>query len=159
VHDLLALTGDLPERSFVPGEVVVAEGAPGGEVWILVSGSLRVRKGDQVVNTLHRPGVTVGEISVLLGRPNGATVEAVEPSVLRHATDGEAFLADAAVVRCVAEGLAARLNLVSSYLADLRHQYGEAPGLSMVGAVLGQLSNLGDAPARPGSVRDPEPEY
>ena len=56
-------------------------------------------------------------------------------------------------------GLAERLNFVTTYLADLKHQYGDAPGLAMVSDVLSQLSQRQGAVARPGSARDPEPEY
>ena len=59
----------------------------------------------------------------------------------------------------IAVGLAERLNFVTAYLADLKHQYGDAPGLSMVDSVLTRLAQRQDAPARSGSARDPEPEY
>ena len=61
--------------------------------------------------------------------------------------------------RLVAVGLAERLDFVTSYLSDLKHQYGDAPGLAMVSDVLKQLA-LRQAPlARPGSARDPDPDY
>ena len=56
-------------------------------------------------------------------------------------------------------GLAERLNYVTGYLADLKCQYGDAPGLSMVETVLTRLAQRQDAPARSGSARDPDPEY
>jgi hypothetical protein len=56
-------------------------------------------------------------------------------------------------------GLAERLNFVTTYLADLKHQYGDAPGLTMVSAVLRELSERQDERARPGSARDPNPDY
>jgi hypothetical protein len=63
------------------------------------------------------------------------------------------------VLRVVAQGLAERLAFVTTYLADLRHQYGDAPGLAMVGQVLTELSQRQVPTARPGSARDPDPEY
>jgi len=97
---------------------------------------------------------------VLLGTDHGATVEAAEPSVLRVAADGAAFLGeDPELLREVAVGLAGRLNFVSTYLADLKEQYGDAPGLSMVSDVLGRLASHQRPPARSGSARDPDPEY
>ena len=56
-------------------------------------------------------------------------------------------------------GLAERLDLVTTYLADLKDQYGDAPGLSMVADVLSTLSQHPGTTARPGSARDPDPEY
>ena len=160
MQDMLVLTASLPAVEFLPGESVVVEGGSSGALWILESGALQVRKGSVVVNTVTHPGALVGEIAVLLDGVNGATVEATEPSVLRHAADGKALLAsDPLIARLVAVGLAERLNFVTSYLADLKQQYGDAPGLSMVNDVLARLA-LGQAPsARPGSARDPNPEY
>ena len=57
-----------------------------------MSGALEVRKGGVPVNTITQPGAIVGEISVLLGSAFSATVVATQPSVLRHAADGQALL-------------------------------------------------------------------
>ncbi len=160
MQDMLALSASLPEVTFAPGDVVVREGGSAGSLWVLVSGALQVRKGTVVVNTVTRPGALIGEIAVLLDTVNSATVEATEASVLRHAADGRALLAsDPTITRLVAVGLAERLNFVTTYLADLKHQYGDAPGLTMVSDVLAQLAQRQVAVARPGSARDPEPEY
>jgi hypothetical protein len=48
---------------------------------------------------------------------------------------------------------------VTTYLADLTIQYGDAPGLAMVPTVLRQLEQRTAAKAVPGSVREPDPEY
>jgi len=157
---MLARTAHLPEVEIAAGQAVVTEGGASGELFVLVSGSLTVRKGDQQVNTISRPGAVVGEISVLLGTLHGASVVAAEPSVLRVAGDGRAFLGeDPELLRSVAVGLAERLNFVTTYLADLKDQYGDAPGLSMVSDVLGRLASHQQPAARPGSARDPDPEY
>ncbi len=161
MDDLLSLTSSLPERRFEPGEVVVreGEGATGAAVWVLVSGVLEVRKGDVAVNTVTQPGALIGEVAVLLQRPYGATVVATAPSVLRQAADGSAFIAShPAIARQVAVGLAERLNFVTSYLADLKHQYGDAPGLAMVDEVLREIALRRGPRARPGSAREPDPD-
>ncbi len=157
---MLALSADLPELSFAPGDVLVHEGGAAGGLWVLVSGALEVRKGGVRVNTITGPGAIVGEISVLLGTAFSATVVATQPSVLRHAGDGQGLLRrDPAITHLVAIGLAERLNFVTTYLADLKHQYGDAPGLTMVSDVLGQLAQRQAPPVRPGSAREPDPEY
>jgi CRP/FNR family cyclic AMP-dependent transcriptional regulator len=158
--DMLTLSDHLPEVDVAAGDVLLNEGEPGGAIWVLVEGSLGVRKGQTQVNTITQPGAIVGEISVLLEAPSGATVEAIEPSRLRHAADGAAFLnGDSEITRQLAIGLAERLNYVTTYLADLKFQYGDAPGLSMVNEVLGRLATRQAESARPGSARDPDPEY
>jgi len=159
MDDLLARTTGLPEITLPPGEILVREGDAGNSLWVLVSGALQVRKGGVAVNLLNRPGAVIGEISLLLDAPYSATVEASETSVLRHGADGRALLGDPAITQLVAIGLAQRLTLVTTYLADLKHQYGDAPGLSMVHDVLNQLAQRQSVPARPGSARDPNPEY
>lgn len=157
---MLALSAGLPEVCFQPGEAVVREGGTEGAIWVFVSGDLAVRKGAVAVNRVTRPGALVGEISVLLGQPYGATVEATVPSVLRRADDGRALLASHPdIAWAVSRGLAERLNFVTTYLADLKHQYGDAPGLQMVPEVLRELAQRQGPSARPGSARDPDPEY
>jgi CRP-like cAMP-binding protein len=157
---MLELAAHLPEVDLASGEVVVHEGGAGGGIWVLVSGVLRVRKGDVTVNTISHPGALIGEMSVLLGVAQTATVEAIEPSILRHAADGAGLLAsDPAITNLVAVGLAERLRFVTTYLSDLRHQYGDAPGLSMVPDVLSKLEQAGGPVAKPGSARDPDPMY
>jgi len=156
---MLSLAAHLPEVTLAPGHDLVTEGGTDAGLWVLVSGALDVRKGDVVVNTITHPGALIGEMSTLLGTRHSATVVASEPTVVRHAADGPAFLEDPAVLRLVAQGLAERLAFVTTYLADLRHQYGDAPGLAMVGQVLSELAQRQAAPVRPGSMRDPEPDY
>lgn len=157
---MLTLSAHLPEVEFAPGDVVIREGRATGGIWVLVSGALRVRKGDITVNSISHPGALIGEMSVLLGVDPSATVEATKPSTLRHAADGNALLAsDPAITKLVAIGLAERLSFVTSYLADLTHQYAGTPGLSMVSDVLSQLDSPRGPVATPGSMRDPNPPY
>ncbi len=160
MKDMLTLSDHLPEVCFASGDVIVHEGGSTGGIWVLVSGALQVRKGDIVINGINQPGAMVGEISTLLGTAHGATVVVTVPSVLRHARDGQAFLSsDPDISRLVAVGLAERLNFVTTYLADLKHQYGDAPGLSMVSDVLRELAQRQGSLARTGSLRDPNPDY
>ena len=157
---MLALSANLPEVEFAPGEAVVHEGGASGSIWILVSGALRVRKGNIQVNTITDPGALIGEMSILQGIAHSATVEATQQSTLRHAADGHGLLAsDPAITKLVAVGLAERLSFVTTYLADLTRQYADVPGLSMVSDVLSRLGEHTGPLASPGSVREPDPEY
>ena len=157
---MLVLSAHLPEVDVAAGEAVVLEGGPSGSIWVLVSGALRVRKGDIQVNTITNPGALIGEMSVLLGIDHSATVEATRPSTLRHAADGHGLLAsDPAITNLVAVGLAERLSFVTTYLADLTQQYADVPGLSMVSDVLSRLEQHAGPLATPGSAREPDPDY
>jgi CRP/FNR family transcriptional regulator, cyclic AMP receptor protein len=158
--DMLTLSAHLPEIELAPGEAVVREGGPSGGIWVLVSGSLRVLKGQTQVNTITNAGALIGEMSILQGTDHTATVETIERSTLRHAEDGGALLAsDPAITKLVAVGLAERLAFVTTYLADLTQQYADVPGLSMVSDVLSRLGEHTGPAASPGSAREPNPEY
>lgn len=158
--DMLELSAHLPEIELAAGDTVIHEGGAGGGLWVLVSGSLGVWNGDAIVGTVTHPGAFVGEVSLLLGIDHWATVRATAPSRVRHAADGRALLdRDPAVITLVAVGLARRLTDVTAYLADLEHQYGDAPGLAMVNEVLGTITGHAPPPVRTGSARDPDPEY
>ena len=160
VSAMLQHSSHLPEVEFASGEVVVREGGAAGGIFILVSGVLQVRKNGVLVNSISRPGALVGEMSLLLRGPHSATVEATTHCVMRYAADGDALLSsDPEIAKHVAVGLAERLNFVTTYLADLKHQYGDAPGISMVSEVLAQLAQRQAPPARAGSARDPDPDY
>jgi CRP/FNR family transcriptional regulator, cyclic AMP receptor protein len=160
VTDLLELAAALPGVRLAAGDVLVQEGAAGGTIWVLEEGVLEVRKGAVVVATIAEPGALVGEMSTLNGTASTATVVASTDCALRVAEDGNAFLnGEVRVMRLVASALATRLAFVTTYLADLRHQYGDAPGLAMVDDVLAELANRQGPAARPGSARDPDPEY
>ena len=158
--DLLQHAANLAPLRLAPGEVVVREGESGAGLWILESGTLKVLKAGTEINTNTRPGAAIGEISLLLGAPYSATVVASDPCVLRHAEDGRAFLvSNPHITHLIATGLAERLHFVTSYLADLKHQYGDSPGLTMVGDVLHQLAHHQRPAAEPGSAREPNPDY
>jgi CRP-like cAMP-binding protein len=157
---MVGLSMHLPIVEVRTGDRVVSQGGPSGGVWILLSGALQVFKGDVAVNTITKAGAIVGEVSVLLGSEHGATVVATETTTLRYAEDGHAFLfGHPEITKLIAVGLAERLNFVSTYLADIKDQYGDAIGLSMVSEVLSHLAEKQVVAARPGSARDPDPDY
>ncbi len=160
MSDLLDLAAHLPEIDVPAGGTVFEQGGPSGGLWVLASGALGVWKGDVVVGAITQPGALVGDVSLLLGIPHWATVRATESSRLRHAVDGQAFLdGDPDVMTLVARGLAHRLTSVTAYLADLEHQYGDAPGLAMVNEVLANITMHNPPAIRTGSTRDPDPDY
>jgi CRP-like cAMP-binding protein len=160
MHELLQRTAGLPEITLAPGDILVREGETGDGLWILISGTLQVSKAGTTISSVSRPGAAIGEISLLLNSPFSATVVATEPSVLRYAADGRALLSsNPAITQLIAVGLAERLAFVTTYLADLKNQYGDAPGLAMVSDVLNHLAHRQGTPARSGSAREPNPDY
>lgn len=67
------------------GEVFMREGEPGGEMYLLMEGSVRVstggKQGEIELAQLKR-GAVIGEVGVLTGRPRTATVTALESIAL-----------------------------------------------------------------------------
>jgi hypothetical protein len=100
-------------------------------------------------------------MSLLLGIPATADVVASEPSVLAVIENAQAMLAqEAQLPLALARLLAARLHVMTTYLADIKRQYADHEGgLGMVDVVLGSLMRSSGTRSALGSERDPEPEY
>ena len=60
------------------GHTLFVEGAPAGNLYVILSGSAVVRKNGRRIARLG-PGNVVGELSVILGTPRSATVQADTP--------------------------------------------------------------------------------
>jgi CRP-like cAMP-binding protein len=144
-------------RISVPeGELVLREGETTGHLFVLIEGRLEIVKGDTVVATVAEPGAILGEMSVLLNRPHTATVRAASASAIYEFSDAASFLrAQPAVALLVARLLAHRLNVATTYLADIKRQYADHGNhLSMVGDVLESMINLTPTSLSPNSDRD-----
>ncbi len=73
--------GDVPTKTFKPGEVIFRQGDPGnGEAYVVHDGKVEVRKqsggGTQVLRTLVK-GDLLGEIALFRNAPHSATAVAV----------------------------------------------------------------------------------
>jgi CRP-like cAMP-binding protein len=150
---------DGTRRSVPAGTFVIHEGGKTGHLFVLIEGRLEVIKGDSVVAVLTEPGAVLGEMSVLLDQPHTATVRAASDTVIYEFDDAAAFLRDQpAVALLIARLLAHRLNVATTYLADLMHQYaGHGTHLSMVGELLQSMINLPPTEVSPGSDRQSDP--
>src|SRR4030088_1772630 len=113
------------QRSVSAGTLINNEGGTTGHFYVLIEGRLEVVKGDTIVATLTEPGAVLGEMSVLLDQPHTATVRAAQDSAIYEIDDAASFLRQQpAVALIIARMLAQRLNVATTYLADLKHQYG-----------------------------------
>ncbi len=78
--DIRTLLKLCTQKSYQTGEKMCAFGTPSDEMYILLSGRLRVLTQDGLpIGDIH-PITTVGEMGVVTGQPRSATVEAVTPS-------------------------------------------------------------------------------
>jgi CRP-like cAMP-binding protein len=161
VTDFLDLANGCPRRTIATGDFLVLDGADPSALYVLVDGVLRIEKSGVPITTLTEPGACIGEMSLLLGVPATADVVATEPSVVAVIDDAPTLLeSDPRVSLAMARMLAARLHVMTTYLADLKQQYSEQEdGLEMVDVVLGRLMRTSSARSELGSERDPDPEY
>ena len=160
-RDALRILAIGTENRYVhEGVTLFGEGEQADGAYVVQEGSFDLVKRDNGAATVVGPGALIGEVSLLLDSAHTATVNATERCVVRHAADGNALLSSHPdITRLVAVGLAERLHFVTTYLADLKHQYGDVPGLAMVSDVLSELAQRQAPPARPGSAREPDPDY
>ncbi|MCM2257540.1 MAG: cyclic nucleotide-binding domain-containing protein [Vicinamibacteria bacterium] len=81
--EMEAVVRGLELLEFQPGDILVAEGAPGASMFILSTGMLKVYVRDMKGNYLKvkefTEGEFFGEISVLTGKPRTATIVAATP--------------------------------------------------------------------------------
>jgi len=159
MHEILDYCTGGTTRHISDGKLIVREGGETGHLFILIEGRLEVIKGDSVVAVLTEPGAVFGEMSVLLNRPHSASVRAASDSVVYELDDAIVFLREQpAVVLLIAQLLAQRLNVATTYLADLMNQYASHGGhLSMVGEILQTMINLPPTQVSPGSDRQSDP--
>ena len=147
------------KRDVPAGASVLHEGGKTGHLFVLVEGRVEVIKGDSIVAVITEPGAVFGEMSVLLDQPHTATVRAASDSTIYEFDDAASFLRDQPQVSLlIARLLAQRLNVATTYLADLMHQYaGHGTHLSMIGELLQSMINLPPSEVSPGSDRQSDP--
>jgi CRP-like cAMP-binding protein len=146
-------------RNVSAGTLIIHEGGTSGHLYVLIEGRLEVVKGTTVVASIAEPGAVIGEMSVLLEQPHTATVRAASDSTVHEFSDAASFLRDQpAVALLIARLLAQRLNVATTYLADIMQQYaGHGDHLAMVGEILQSMINLPPIKVSPGSDRQSDP--
>jgi CRP/FNR family transcriptional regulator, cyclic AMP receptor protein len=154
-----ACAGRAPERTIPAGTTLLADGERAGVLYVLIDGEVEVLKGDYQLHLISNPGALFGEISVLLDAPHTATVRTTQPSRFYVIENPREFLdSHPHVALGIASLLAERLNLMTTYLVDLKRQYeGSEEHFGMIDEVLGTLSHGQRAAHEPGSDRDPDP--
>ena len=78
-----------PSRGFAPGDVIVREGEPGDEAFIITSGNcmvLKLERGEQRLVRRLGPGDVFGETAILLRTPRTATVVATDDVTVKIVT-------------------------------------------------------------------------
>jgi CRP/FNR family transcriptional regulator, cyclic AMP receptor protein len=161
VEELLLLAHGFPRRSLEQGDVLLVDGESVPALFVLLEGALRIEKGGSLIASVNQPGSCVGEMSLLLGVSATADVVAAERSLVAVIDNAHTLLdGEAGLSLTLARLLAARLQVMTSYLADIKQQYSDHEGgLGMVDVVLGSLMRGPGTRTELGSERDPDPEY
>ena len=111
-RELARLLSRVRTESVEAGQTLFVEGAPSTNLYLIVTGSAVVRKNGRRVARIG-PGEVVGELSVILGTPRTATVEAETPIewlVLDRASLRKAFDEVPGLGWNVLQSVAARLE-------------------------------------------------
>jgi len=117
-------------RKYKPGELILEEGSYDSWIYFLVSGQVKIVKGDKKLSVLNRIGDIFGEMGVIDGSARSASVYAVDETVCL-ATDasymdklsGNDKVAFCSILyKVFAEMLANRLRLTSKELVKAREQ-------------------------------------
>ena len=144
---LLTLTFSQPTQTLAAGEVLIKEGDPGGDIYVLESGKLIVSRAGVTLATITAQGALIGEMSVLLGTENTATVTAEKASTVRVVKDALAFLERQPLVALrVAMLLSQRLDATSALLVELqKDSKGKAAEAGIFGRLMSALVSEGKA--------------
>ena len=109
--ELTKVAGIMAQLEEPEGKVLIREGEPGRDFFVLAEGTAEVRKGNRRISTLG-PGDFAGEIALVTTAPRTATVRATSPvTVLRVTSKGFAALLETSptIQRKIQKALADRL--------------------------------------------------
>ena len=121
--DLMSVAKAAEENLYPDGELIAAQGDPGGEMHVVVTGEIEVRiadSDDRLELARRGPGEVVGEMSVITGRPRMASLVAVG-DVRILSIDQERF------ERILAERPEVSLAVMRQLCARLEQQSVETP--------------------------------
>ena len=126
LDDLIAGHWRQEQRArFAPGELLMKEGEPGDQGYLILTGRVEVVKqtnGSSVVLGNLRPGDLVGEMSLIAPGPRSASVRAVEPTevaVLTRARVEEHFKRLPPYVGKIVTAISDRLRIANEHVHPL----------------------------------------
>ncbi len=114
----LLTRGGVPARPVKAGDVIFEEGDPATEMYLVMSGSIEIRLGNRLVETLGRDSI-FGEMALIDSSPRSATaIAATDGTIVPVSEDQFLFLVSNAprFVLKVMRVLAKRLRATSSAL-------------------------------------------
>jgi CRP-like cAMP-binding protein len=117
------------------GHVILRQGERMGVLYVMESGKVEVVKNGAQICTVSEPGAVFGELSILLGCYQNATVRTLLPSHFKVVEKAEQYLdRNPKAAYQLARMLAKRLSLLDSHFAELKSKLNtmqaEAAGLT-----------------------------
>ncbi|RYD66850.1 MAG: cyclic nucleotide-binding domain-containing protein [Verrucomicrobiaceae bacterium] len=108
---LLELVGEVPEVRFAAGDIIIKEGTPSGDLFLLKDGEVEILRDQLSIGRISKEGSALGEISALLGVPATATVVALKPSTFAVVNDAASVIEGSQEITLeIARNLARRLS-------------------------------------------------
>lgn len=145
MESLLSLAASHPTRTYAAGEILIAQGLAGGDLFILESGQVAVERDGVRIATISTPGSLIGEMSVVLGTVSSATVQAEKPTTMRVIRDARQQLqTNPELAFRVAWLMANRLDATSAYLVQLTREHAHKPEGGLLGRILASLNASDD---------------
>jgi CRP/FNR family transcriptional regulator, cyclic AMP receptor protein len=119
-RQLKRLAKDVKVRSFPPGTVLLKRGEGGVGLYLLLGGSVEVRKGQRTLARLG-PGQFFGEMTLLDDQPRSADVVTTEPTQAAILSKWEFWgfaMNEPAVLRTILQEMARRLRETDRALSE-----------------------------------------
>lgn len=120
-QELEALAACLTKRTFGKGTIIFHKGSPGRNLYIIVSGRVRIfllsSSGQEVSVNVYGPGDVFGELALLDGLPRSAGAMVMEKTVVHtlHRDDFWRLLADSPQMAVsIIQGLTSRLRYTTA---------------------------------------------
>jgi len=137
---LLALADSQSVQTLAPGDVLIAQGETGGDLFVLEIGRLAVERDGVKIATVATPGALLGEMAVLLGSPSSATVRAESQTRMRVIRDARTVLEnDPAMTFLIARLIASRLDVTSAFLVELTKQHSSKSEQGLLAKIISKL--------------------
>jgi CRP/FNR family cyclic AMP-dependent transcriptional regulator len=140
MSSILKLFRDCPVIRFDPGQVFIQQGAELCCLYFLIEGEVEILKNDMRVATASQPGIVFGEMAMLLEHKSTTSVRTLKSSAFYRVENPLEFLKSSPeACLYVCDLLARRLDSLSRYLHDVKHQFDGHEHIHMVDNVIDTL--------------------
>jgi len=143
---MFLLTYSAPILDLEIGDVLLTQGSPGTDLYVLEAGQLAVERDGVKIATIDQHDSLIGEMGLLLRKPHSATVRAETNSKVRVVADAMRVLErHPDITLRLASLLSQRLDETSGLVSELSRQVSGTAERTLIGKI---LSSLVTTPAR-----------